>query len=109
MAISIAKFPFVRTLDGFEFDAQPSLDPKQIRELATCRWVANGDALAAARAARRGQDASGGGARPRSDPCAATRRCSPRPPALVTASGQGAHAEGRLEERLGCTTPSPSC
>lgn len=45
MGISIAKFPFVRTLDGFDYSAQPSLDPKQVRELATCRWVANGDAL----------------------------------------------------------------
>ncbi|MEO5347702.1 MAG: IS21-like element helper ATPase IstB [Magnetococcus sp. YQC-9] len=45
MGISIAKFPFVRTLDGFDFSAQPSLDPKHVRELATCRWVANGDAL----------------------------------------------------------------
>jgi DNA replication protein DnaC len=45
MAMSIAKFPFVRTLEGFEFEAQPSLDPGQIRELATCRWVANGDTL----------------------------------------------------------------
>ena len=45
MAMSIAKFPFVRTLEGFEYDAQPSLDPKQIRDLATGRWVANGDAL----------------------------------------------------------------
>ena len=45
MGLSIAKFPFVRTLDGFDFAAQPSLDPKQIRELATCRWVANGDSL----------------------------------------------------------------
>jgi len=39
----IAQFPFVRELDGFEFDAQPSLDPGQIRELATCRWIAHGD------------------------------------------------------------------
>ncbi len=45
MASSIAKFPFVRTLEGFDFDAQPSLDPKLIQELATARWVANGDAL----------------------------------------------------------------
>ena len=44
MGLGIAKFPFVRTLDGFDFEAQPSLDPKQIRELATCRWIANGDA-----------------------------------------------------------------
>lgn len=45
MASSIAKFPFVRTLEGFDFDSQPSLDPKQIRELASARWVGNGDAL----------------------------------------------------------------
>ena len=45
MAMSIAKFPFVRTLEDFEFEAQPSLDPKQIRDLATARWVGNGDAL----------------------------------------------------------------
>jgi DNA replication protein DnaC len=45
MGMGVAKFAFVRTLDGFDFDAQPSLDPKQIRDLATCRWVANGDAL----------------------------------------------------------------
>jgi DNA replication protein DnaC len=45
MGTSIAKFPFVRTLDGFDFKAQPSVDTKQIRELATRRWVANGDVL----------------------------------------------------------------
>ena len=45
MAQSLAKFPYLRTLDDFEFDAQPSLDPRQIRDLATCRWIANGDAL----------------------------------------------------------------
>jgi len=43
MASKIAQFPFVRELDGFEFDAQPSLNPLQIRELATCRWIAHGD------------------------------------------------------------------
>ncbi|HLV64700.1 MAG TPA: ATP-binding protein, partial [Polyangiaceae bacterium] len=45
MHLSIAKFPFVRELSGFDFDAQPSLDPKQLRELATGRFVANGDSL----------------------------------------------------------------
>jgi DNA replication protein DnaC len=45
MGLGIAKFPFIRTLDGFDFEAQPSLDAKQVRDLATCRWVANGDAL----------------------------------------------------------------
>ncbi len=43
MASKLAQFPFVRELDGFDFDAQPSLDPRQIRELATCRWIAHGD------------------------------------------------------------------
>jgi len=33
--MSIAKFPYVGTLEGFEYDAQPSVDPKQIRGLAT--------------------------------------------------------------------------
>lgn len=45
MGLSIAKFPFVRTLDDFEFDAQPSVDRRQLTELATGRWVANGDTL----------------------------------------------------------------
>ena len=35
MGLGIAKFPWVRTLEGFDFAAQPSLDPKQVRELAT--------------------------------------------------------------------------
>ena len=43
MAMAIARFPLVRTLEGFEFEAQPSIDPGKIRDLATCRWVANGD------------------------------------------------------------------
>jgi DNA replication protein DnaC len=45
MGLGIAKFPYVRTLEGFDFTAQPSLDPKQVRDLAACRWVANGDTL----------------------------------------------------------------
>ena len=45
MGLGIAKFPFVRTLEGFDFSAQPSLDPKQLRDLAACRWVASGDTL----------------------------------------------------------------
>lgn len=45
MALSIAKFPALRTIEDYDFTAQPSVDPKIIRELATSRWVANGDAL----------------------------------------------------------------
>nr|WP_301005985.1 ATP-binding protein [Mesorhizobium sp.] len=28
---------------GFYFEAQPSIDPKQIRDLAASRWIANGE------------------------------------------------------------------
>ena len=35
MTLKLARFPFVRDLSGFDFLAQPSLDPKQIRELAS--------------------------------------------------------------------------
>ncbi|WP_227644466.1 IS21-like element helper ATPase IstB [Halomonas beimenensis] len=45
MGLSIARFPFLRTLEGFDFNAQPVVDPGQIRELACGRWIANGDAL----------------------------------------------------------------
>ena len=45
MGLSIAKFPFPRTLEGFDFGAQPSLDPGQVRDLATGRWIAHGQAL----------------------------------------------------------------
>jgi DNA replication protein DnaC len=37
MAVKIAHFPTARDLDGFDFAAQPSLDPRQIRELAVSR------------------------------------------------------------------------
>lgn len=30
MASKLAQFPFVRELGGFDFDAQPSLDPRQM-------------------------------------------------------------------------------
>lgn len=45
MASKIAHFPALRDLGSFDFSAQPSVDPGQIRELAACRWVAHGDAL----------------------------------------------------------------
>jgi DNA replication protein DnaC len=45
MAMRMARFPCVRTPEGFEFEAQPSIDPGVIRELATCRWIGHGDNL----------------------------------------------------------------
>jgi DNA replication protein DnaC len=43
MTLKLARFPFVRDLSSFDFAAQPSLDPKQVRELAGARWIANGE------------------------------------------------------------------
>jgi DNA replication protein DnaC len=45
MSIGLARFPFVRDLAGFDFAAQPSIDKGQVRELATGRFIANGEAL----------------------------------------------------------------
>jgi DNA replication protein DnaC len=42
MRVHMARFPFHKTLDGFDWKAQPSIDPKVIKELATMRFVANG-------------------------------------------------------------------
>jgi DNA replication protein DnaC len=43
MATQVAHFPCVRDLAGFDFAAQPSIDPKQVRDLSTGRWIANGE------------------------------------------------------------------
>ena len=45
MGMKLARFPCVRTLEGFDFDAQPSIDPGQIRDLTTARWIGHGQAL----------------------------------------------------------------
>lgn len=43
MAMRMAKFPYLRDIEGFDFAAQPSVDAKQIRDLTASRWVANGE------------------------------------------------------------------
>jgi DNA replication protein DnaC len=45
MGFGLARFPFVRDLAGFDFSAQPSIDKAQVRELATGRFIANGEAV----------------------------------------------------------------
>jgi DNA replication protein DnaC len=45
MSVGLARFPFVRDLDGFDFAAQPSIDKKQIRELTGGRFIANAEAV----------------------------------------------------------------
>jgi DNA replication protein DnaC len=43
MALKLAHFPMVRDLTGFDFAAQPSVDARQVRDLAAGRWIANGE------------------------------------------------------------------
>lgn len=38
-----ARFPFVKTLDQFDFACQPSINEAQVRDLATIRFVAHGE------------------------------------------------------------------
>src|SRR6185436_9618335 len=45
MALKLAHFPAVKELSSFDFEAQPSIDPKQVRDLAASRWIANGENL----------------------------------------------------------------
>jgi DNA replication protein DnaC len=43
MKIKLAHFPFLKTMEQFDFAFQPSLNERQIRELATVRFVAHGE------------------------------------------------------------------
>ncbi len=41
--IRYARFPYQKTIDQFDFDFQPSLDRKRIKELLTLRFLAHGE------------------------------------------------------------------
>lgn len=43
MKTKLAHLPFSKTLEQFDFAAQPSVNERQIRELATGRFIANGE------------------------------------------------------------------
>jgi DNA replication protein DnaC len=45
MALQIAHFPSVRTLEEFDFALQPSVDERLIRELATGNFLAHGETV----------------------------------------------------------------
>lgn len=39
----LARFPYIKTLDQFDFNFQPSVDQRKIKELAKLRFVDNGE------------------------------------------------------------------
>lgn len=43
MKTSMARFPFHKSLESFDFKFQPSIEPKAIKDLATCRFLADAD------------------------------------------------------------------
>lgn len=43
MRTTMARFPFVKSLQTFEFDYQPSIDKKQIEKLASCHFIEHGE------------------------------------------------------------------
>ena len=57
----LAHLPFQRTLEQFDFSFQPSIDERQVRELANLAFVAEAANILSARSARRGQDPPGCG------------------------------------------------
>jgi len=45
MRTAMARFPYRKTLETFDFSFQPSVDRKKLQELATCRFLEHGDNL----------------------------------------------------------------
>jgi DNA replication protein DnaC len=43
MRTAMARFPFVKPLETFDFTYQPSVDRKQLQELASCHYIEHGD------------------------------------------------------------------
>jgi len=43
MRTNLARFPFVKTLEVFDFGYQPSIDRKQIQTLASCHFIEHGE------------------------------------------------------------------
>lgn len=43
--IKLAKFPYIKTLESFDFTYQTSLNQNQIKDLCHCRWVSHGENL----------------------------------------------------------------
>jgi DNA replication protein DnaC len=43
MRTCLARFPFVNSLEAFDLAYQPALDKKQLQQVATCHFIAQGE------------------------------------------------------------------
>jgi DNA replication protein DnaC len=98
MKTSMARFPFQKSLESFDFKFQPSIEPKVIKELATGRFIADADNVLLLGPPGVGKThlAVGLGLRA----CALGYRTAFITAAGLIASLTRAHQENRLEEKL---------
>jgi DNA replication protein DnaC len=98
MKTAMARFPFQKTIDSFDFKFQPSIDPKVIKDLATCRFIADTDNILLLGPPGVGKThlAVGLGLKA----CALGYRTVFTTAAGLIATLMRAHSEGRLEEKL---------
>ena len=98
MKTAMARFPFQKTIESFDFKFQPSIDPKVIKDLATCRFIADTDNILLLGPPGVGKThlAVGLGLKA----CALGYRTAFTTAAGLIATLMRAHNEGRLEEKL---------
>ena len=61
MRTSLARFPFIKGLDSFDFTYQPSVDRKQVQKLSLCHFVEHGSTVGPGPATARSAPATGPG------------------------------------------------
>jgi len=98
MKTAMARFPFQKTIESFDFKFQPSIDPKVIKDLATCRFIADTDNILLLGPPGVGKThlAVGLGLKA----CALGYRTVFTTAAGLIATLMRAHNDGRLEEKL---------